>query len=234
MKKLIVVTSGTKGIGKAIIKLFAEHDFDVVTCARTEKDLKNLKKEIEEEYDNEVFIQKADMSEESQVLSFISYIKSLGRPVDILVNNTGSFTPGSILDEEFESFQKMMETNVYSAFHMSKAIGKEMRTRKKGYIFNICSIASLVAYAGGGLYAITKHAMLGMSRVLREELKEHRVRVSSVMPGATLTASWDGVDLPQDRFMKSEDVAEAVFSAYTMSPRSVVEEIVIRPQLGDI
>ncbi|MGB3181909.1 MAG: SDR family oxidoreductase [Cyclobacteriaceae bacterium] len=234
MKKLIVVTSGTKGIGRAIVKLFAEHGFDVATCARTEGDLKKLKKEIEEEYDNEVFIHTADMSEEAQVQSFTGYLKSLDRPVDILVNNTGYFAPGGVLDESFGSLQKMMETNLYSAFLMSQAIGKSMRSRKKGYIFNICSIASLVAYASGGLYAITKHAMLGMSRVLREELKEHNVRVSSVMPGATLTASWEGVDMPEERFMKPEDVAEAIFSAYTMSSRSVVEEIVIRPQLGDI
>ncbi|MFA0964772.1 SDR family oxidoreductase [Roseivirga sp. BDSF3-8] len=234
MKKLIVVTSGTKGIGRAVIRLFAEHGFDVATCARTEKDLKKLKKEIEAEYESEVFYHPTDMSVQSEVNTFISYLKTLDRPVDVLVNNTGFFTPGGVLDEDFSNLSKMMDTNVYSAFHMSQAIGKEMRRRKKGYIFNVCSIASIVAYANGGSYAITKHAMLGMSRVLREELKEHNVRVSSVMPGATLTASWEGVDLPEERFMKAEDVAEAIFSAYTMSPRSVVEEIIIRPQLGDI
>jgi short-subunit dehydrogenase len=69
---------------------------------------------------------------------------------------------------------------------------------------------------------------------LREEMKELGIRVTAVLPGATKTASWDGVDLPDERFMKAEDVAEAIFAAYSLSKNSVVEEILIRPQLGDI
>lgn len=73
-----------------------------------------------------------------------------------------------------------------------------------------------------------------MTKVLREEMKSFGVKVTAIMPGATLTSSWEGTDLPEDRFMKANDVAHAVWHAYAMSPRSVVEEIVIRPQLGDI
>jgi short-subunit dehydrogenase len=109
-----------------------------------------------------------------------------------------------------------------------------MKTIHKGHVFNMCSIASIKAYPNGGSYAISKFALLGFSKVLREELKEYGVRVTAVLPGATRTASWDGIDLPEDRFMRAEDVAETVFSAYSISERSVVEEIIIRPQLGDI
>ena len=65
-------------------------------------------------------------------------------------------------------------------------------------------------------------------------MKEYGVRVTAVLPGATRTSSWDATPLPEERFMKPEDVAEAVYGAYSLSPRSVVEEILIRPQLGDI
>jgi hypothetical protein len=109
-----------------------------------------------------------------------------------------------------------------------------MKANRKGHVFNMCSIASIKAYPNGSSYAISKFALLGFSKVLREELKEYGVRVTAVLPGATRTASWDGVDLPEDRFMRAEDVAETVFSAYSISERSVVEEIIIRPQLGDI
>ena len=98
----------------------------------------------------------------------------------------------------------------------------------------MCSIASIKAYPNGGSYAISKFALLGFSKVLREELKEFGIRVTAILPGATRTASWDGVELPDDRFMKVEDVADTIFSAYSLSSRSVVEEILIRPQLGDI
>src|SRR5690349_20420076 len=98
----------------------------------------------------------------------------------------------------------------------------------------MCSIASFKAYANGGSYAISKFAMLGFSKGLREELTPFNIRVTAVMPGATKTASWEGTDLPDSRFMKVEDVADSVYAAYALSKRSVVEEIVIRPQLGDI
>ena len=84
------------------------------------------------------------------------------------------------------------------------------------------------------LIVFPNFALLGMSKVLREEMKEHDVRVTSIMPGATLTASWEGVELPEERFMKADDVAETVWNAYVMSKRTVIEEIVMRPQLGDI
>jgi hypothetical protein len=98
----------------------------------------------------------------------------------------------------------------------------------------MCSIASIKAYPNGGSYAISKFALLGLSKVLREELKPFGIKVTAILPGATKTASWDGVDLPDDRFMMAEDIAETVFAAYSLSSRSVVEEILIRPQLGDI
>lgn len=117
---------------------------------------------------------------------------------------------------------------------MTRGVAPAMKLKKAGHIFNICSIASIQAYPNGGSYAISKSAMLGFSRCLREELKTDNIRVTAVMPGATLTASWAGTDLPDERFMKVEDIANTIHSAYQLSNHSVVEEIIIRPQLGDI
>ena len=111
---------------------------------------------------------------------------------------------------------------------------QEMKRLKKGYIFNMCSIASIKAYANGGSYGISKFALYGMTKVLREELKEFNIKVTAVLPGATLTASWEGVDLPEERFIKVEDIAELIWTTYRLSDRTVVEDLVIRPQLGDI
>jgi short-subunit dehydrogenase len=128
----------------------------------------------------------------------------------------------------------MINSNVYSAYYITRGLAKQMVASQSGHIFNMCSIASIKAYPNGGSYAISKFALLGFSKVLREELKDKGIRVTAILPGATRTSSWDGVDLPDERFMKSEDVAETIFSAYSLSKRSVVEEILIRPQLGDI
>jgi short-subunit dehydrogenase len=128
----------------------------------------------------------------------------------------------------------MTETNLYSAYYLTRSVVPIMLPQKSGHIFNMCSIASLIAYPNGGAYSITKFALLGFSKVLREELKEKGIRVTSIMPGATWSNSWAGVDLPKERLMEAEDIASAILNAWKMGPSAVVEEVIIRPQLGDL
>lgn len=231
MNKTIVVSGGTKGIGRAIIEKFASEGYTVVTCARNQKDIDAL---VNTKVDDEIFAMKADLSKPGEVKSFIDFVKTSVKQVDVLVNNTGTFVPGEIHNEDEGSLELMINTNLYSAYHLSRGIIPQMIQNKSGDIFNICSVAGLKAYPNGGSYSISKFAMHGMSLGLREELKPHGIRVTAVHPGATLTASWEGVDLPEERFIKSSDVAEAIWSAHQLSKNSVVEELVIRPQLGDI
>ena len=235
MKKLIVVTGGTKGIGRAIIEKFSSLDFDVATCSRNEHELEELKHVIQNSNPGcNVYTQRADMSDKHQVKMFCDFVKSSDQPVEVLVNNAGYFLPGEIVSEPEGTLEQMIHAHVYSAYYVTRGLASEMVSRKRGHIFNMCSIASIKAYPNGGSYAIAKFALLGFSKCLREELKAHGIRVTAIMPGATKTASWEGIDIPDERFMKSEDVAESVFAAYSLSQRSVVEEIIIRPQLGDI
>lgn len=235
MNKLLVVTGGTKGIGRAVIEKFIAHGFDVVTCARDERALESMKEVIKAGTPSaQVFTKVVDMAVKSQVMDFASFVQELNRPVDVLVNNAGYFIPGEISTEPDGTLESMVHANVYSAYYMTRGLVPGMKKLTHGHIFNICSIASIKAYSNGGSYAITKFALLGLTKCLREELKEQGIRVTAVLPGATKTASWDGVDLPDERFMMVEDVAETIYSAYSLSKRSVVEEIIIRPQLGDI
>jgi short-subunit dehydrogenase len=234
MRKSILVTGGTKGIGRAIVERFAAEGFDVYTCARNEADLLALKKSLEEKYPtNQVFTLSADLSKKEEVNRFADAVKGTTIP-DVLVNNTGIFLPGALHDEPDGNFEFMMQTNLYSAYYLNRAFVKEMIHRRSGHIFSMGSIAGLTAYPNGGSYAVSKWAMLGMTKCLREELKPHHVKVTSILPGATLTDSWAGVDLPMERFVRAEDVAESVWAAYNLSPQTVVEEVIIRPQLGDI
>jgi short-subunit dehydrogenase len=235
MHKLIVVTGGSKGIGRAILEKFATQGFDVVTCSRNEDELNDLKKDFNARYPGiKAFTYKADMADKLQVLSFTAFVNDLKRSVDILVNNAGFFIPGEISTEPEGTLEAMINANLYSAYHATRGLVQSMKEKRSGHIFNICSIASITAYASGGSYAISKFAMLGFSKCLREELKGHNIRVTAVMPGATKTRSWEGADFPDERFMKIEDIADTVYAAYSLSERSVVEEIIIRPQLGDI
>jgi short-subunit dehydrogenase len=235
MQKYIVVTGGTKGIGRAIVDRFAAEGFHIITCARHEQDLKKLKLEIERDFTfSKVYYQAVDVGQEGEVKRFLEHIKTLKVKIDVLVNNAGFFIPGMIHEESDTVLREMINTNLYSAYDLTKGLIGDMIKRRDGHIFTICSTASVTAYTNGGSYCIAKHALYGMTRVLREELKEHKIRVTAVLPGATFTASWEGVDLPKDRFMKPEDVAQAIFTAHTLSKNTVIEELLLRPQLGDI
>ncbi len=234
MSKLAVVTGGTKGIGRAIIEKFASSGFDIVTCSRKKTDLEALRIALTAAYPVKVHVFAADLSVRSQVKEFTSFVLKLERHVDVLVNNAGFFTPGDITTEPEGVLESMVESNLYSAYYTTHGLAAEMKKARSGHIFTMCSIASIKAYPNGGSYAISKFALLGFSKVLREELKDKGIRVTAVLPGATRTSSWDAVQLPEERFMKPEDVADAIYGAYCLSPRSVVEEIIIRPQLGDL
>lgn len=233
--KWIIVTGGTKGIGRAIVEAFMEIGFNAVTCARNEAELVLMKQNLELQYTGQQLLTfKADLSKKQACELFGEFVKSKVSNVDVLVNNAGYFVPGQIHNEEEGVLESLIETNVYSAYRITRAIIPTMILAKSGHVFNICSIASIQAYPNGGSYSISKFALHGMTKVLREEMKPYGVRVTSVMPGATLTASWDGVDLPNERLMKPEDVGNAVLSCWQLSNHTVVEELILRPQLGDL
>ena len=138
------------------------------------------------------------------------------------------------MSEPEGALETMINTNLYSAYHITRGLVPLMLQNKGGHVFNMCSIASFMAYANGGSYSISKFAMLGFSKVLREELKDKAIRVTSVMPGATYTPSWEGAGVEEQRLMPAEDIASLVFDTYKLSLRTVVEDIVVRPQLGDL
>ena len=233
--KLLVITGGSKGIGRSIILKFAKMNFDIITCSRNLDDLSKLKEDVNKESKTVSvnFIQ-SDLSKEKECQNFIDYVKSFKRNFDLLVNNVGIFSPGKIYNEDEGVLERMINTNLYSNYHISRGLIPSMLSRKKGHIFNICSIASKIAYSNGGSYCVSKFALYGMSLCLREELKDKGIKVTSVLPGATLTSSWDGSEFNKNRFVQPNDIAESIFSIYNMSSGSTVEEIIIRPQLGDI
>ena len=233
-EKIAVVSGGSKGIGKAICEAFASQGYSIITCGRSEEALLTLKEEIKQKFGLKVLLCVADLGLKEGRNTFVNFIKENTKHIDVLVNNTGQYIPGEILKEEEGVLEDMLQVNLLSAYDLTRGTIDLMYRSPKGHIFNICSTASIKPYLNGGSYCITKFAMLGMSKVVREELKESGVRVTSVLPGPVLTGSWDGVDLPETRFMTPEDIAKAVLEVYQLSSHTVVEELILRPQLGDI
>ncbi len=230
----IVITGASKGIGKAIAEAFAQAGYTLLLGARGELDLYNTVAHLQTYYPNcQVHAQSVDVSNKQQVQAFANWCLSYGTP-DIVVNNAGSFVPGAIHKENDDILESLMATNVYSAYFLTKALLPAMMAQQSGSIFNICSIASLKAYSNGGSYSISKFALLGFSKNLREELMPHGIKVCAVIPGAVYTDSWSGSGVSESRIMEAADIAKMVFAAAHLSPQAVVEDIVLRPQLGDL
>jgi short-subunit dehydrogenase len=230
-----VITGASKGIGKAIAEKLAREGWNVAICARNAPALEAARMAIQQQNPAvTVLAVQTDMGVKEQVLSFASQVKAAFPTIDMLVNNAGIFVPGALHQEEEGLLENMMAVNVYSAYHLTRQLLPIMMRQKKGHIFNMCSTASHKAYPNGGSYSITKYALLGFSKNLREELKPHHIKVTAISPGPTLTASWDGFEAPPNRMMPPEDVANVVWAAYTLADQTVVEEILLRPMLGDM
>jgi short-subunit dehydrogenase len=222
-QRVAVVSGSTKGIGRAIAEKLVAQNFRVIGSARnTITDTNGI----------EYFY--GDLSTKSGIKEFLNFIKERTDVVDVLVNNVGVFIPGSLMDEEEGVFEQQINTNLASTYHLTRGCIQHIRKSDKGYIFNICSTASIVPYPNGGSYCISKYAQLGFTKVLRQELKTENIKVSAVLPGATLTDSWSGTELPKDRFSDPNSIAEMIWVAYNLPDTTVMEEILLRPMAGDI
>jgi short-subunit dehydrogenase len=230
-----IITGASKGLGRAIAEKFAASGYDLFICSRNPKDLSATQDQLTARYPSISIRAKAfDLGEKGQARQFGEWVLGSGASVDILVNNAGQFIPGSVSDEAEGVLEQLIAVNLYSAYHLTRTLLPGMIARKAGHIFNICSVASLKAYANGGAYSISKYALAGFSANLREEMKPHGVKVTTVYPGAAYTDSWAGSGIDPHRIMEAGDIAGMVFAASQLSRQATVEEILLRPQLGDL
>jgi short-subunit dehydrogenase len=235
-----VITGASKGIGKAIAQKLVQEGMNIAICARNEIDLKscvNSLKLINPTVD--IFYQVRDLSKKEEVNAFGKDVIKHFKTIDLLVNNAGTFIPGDICTEDDGNLEKLIELNLYSAYFLTRIIApimklQEMPKGTRGHIINISSVAALKAYTNGGSYSISKYALEGFSKNLREELKSDFIKVSTINPGATMSDSWKGSDIEESRIMKPEDIGDIIWLLFNLSPQTVVEEIVLRPQLGDL
>jgi short-subunit dehydrogenase len=230
----IIITGASKGIGYAIAEIFAANGHNLYLTSKTASSLQAAAANLQQQYPSVVIDSfPADLSIKSDVISFSKWCLEKTTP-HILVNNAGYFVPGKLQDEAEGQLEQQLNTNLFSAYHLTRALLPSMLTAGSGHIFNICSIASLNAYEYGGSYSISKFALLGFSKNLRLELKDSGIKVTAVCPGAVFTNSWAGSGVDPKRIMEANDIAKMIYAATQLSPQAVVEDIVMRPQLGDL
>ena len=230
-----IITGATKGMGLSIAKLLAANNYNLALCARNSEELENVKEELSTRYSHlTVKVFAADFNDPEQVRQFADYVAANFEFVDVLINNAGLFIPSKLMHEGEDDLRKQMQVNVFAPHFLCKYFGSKMQQVKKGHIFNICSISSIKPTVTAGSYSVSKVALLGLTKVLREELMPSGVKMTAVLPGSTLTGSWEGTTIPASRFVGPDDIAKSILACLNMSAGANVDEIIIRPLLGDI
>lgn len=227
-----LITGATRGIGRAIAEQLASQGLDLLLVARSERDLASLQLHLREQYPNQHFqIFVADLSQVEEIRRVGDWAQE--HAPDVLVSNAAVFKPVSLLNEVEDDFLPQFYLNYYATHELSIRLARQMKKTGHGHLIMIGSTASRQPVKAGA-YTVTKYAVKGLTLVLREELRAFGVKVTEIVPGSTRTSSWDGTTYEDERFVKPEEIAKAVALCLAMSDQTNVEEIVIKPQLGNI
>ncbi|MCY4159797.1 MAG: SDR family NAD(P)-dependent oxidoreductase [Bacteroidetes bacterium] len=226
----IVITGASSGIGESIAEVFYQDgDHEMILIGRSKRRLERVAKSTDAEY----II--CDVTNEDQVERSCSEILAQFQAApDILVNNAGQFIPEPFLSTSSALFRQQIDTNLTGCFLVTKGLLPSMIQIQSGHVFFMGSVASVKGFTGASAYCAAKHGLLGLARSIRGETMNSGVRITTILPGATLTPSWEGTTLAEERFMPPADVAHCVLDTWKLSQRTVVEELLIRPTQGDI
>jgi short-subunit dehydrogenase len=235
MEKNALITAATKGMGRAIAIAFAKEGVNLAICSRKASDLTAFKDELQQLAPGiNILTAVTDCSIKEQLLQFAAAAEAQLGFISIVVNNVGLYEYSGILEDGDDTFQKQVNTNLMPAYELYRYFGKTMIAAGEGHYFNICSVAALTPIAEAGTYSVTKFALLGLTKVMRLEMQQHGVKVTAIIPGSTLTDSWNGIAVEKDTMVMPEDVASAIINIYKMSPGANVDEIIIKPAGGQV
>lgn len=235
MKPVVLITGASQGIGEAIATVFAR-EISGVSLALVARNAENLEQVARActKLGATVAVFPCDVADDAAVAAMAAAVTKRFGAVDVLINNAGQFMSSPFLQTTVADFDRMVAANLRSVFLVSRAFVPAMVKNGRGDIFNMSSIAGLMPFAGDAGYCAAKFGVTGLSKVMRTELKDQGVRVCCVYPGATASPSWNGSGVEESRMMPAEDVARAFLDIYRLSRSTVVEEIILRPQRGDI
>jgi len=232
---VIVITGASQGIGAAIARAFAAdvRGARLALVARSAANLAAVARSCAR-LGAVTAVFPCDVSDEAAVDALGTAVRARFGAVDVLVNNAGKYFGAPFLSTPVADFDRMLSANLRSLFLVTRAFAPGMVRRRRGDIFNMGSVAGITALPGASAYCAAKFGVAGLSKSMRAEFRDKGVRVCCVHPGATVSPSWKGSGVPEARMMPAEDVAQAFLSVYKMTRRTVVEEVVLRPQLGDL
>ena len=240
MRKTVLVTGATSGIGEATAIKFAEATNRLIITGRRKERLHDLAEHLVQEYGIDVLPLCFDVRDRKQVEKHLGHLPEEWSNIDILVNNAGLAAGLSHIDEgERDDWDQMIDTNVKGLLYVTRAIAPGMVKRGSGHIINISSIAGKEVYENGAVYCGSKHAVDAISRGMRIDLVKHNIKVTNVAPGMTET-EFSLVRFRGDREraasvysgvqpLTGEDIAKVIFYCATLPPHVCINDVVITP-----
>lgn len=208
MKKTVLITGATSGIGEAIAKLLAKNDYKLIITGRRLERLEELKKFLKAETD--IYILNFDIRNKSEVENAINSLPDEWKEIDVLINNAGLAVGLShINDGVIDDWERMIDTNIKGLLYITRYVSPIMVQKKQGHIINISSIAGKEVYENGNVYSATKHAVDALSRTMRIDLVKDGIKVTNIAPGMVDT------EFSLVRFKGDKDRADKVYSGIT-------------------
>ena len=240
MSKIALITGATAGIGAACARFFAAEGYSLMLTGRREHLLEVLKNKIENEFKVKVLTLCFDVRDNQAVESHLGNLPAEWQTIDVLLNNAGLAKGFSdIQDGDLNHWETMIDTNIKGLLYVSKVIVPLMVKRKQGHIVNIGSIAGKEVYPKGNVYCATKHAVDALTKGMRIDLLPHKIKVSSVCPGAVNTefskVRFDGDEAKAETVYEgyepllAEDIAEAIFFVVSRPSRVNINDLLIMP-----
>ena len=230
-----LITGGSRGIGFAIAKNLAPHATELFLTARDERQLKEAAATIESDVQCQVHYQPVDHSHpEAAATVTAKWLSDYSSSLDVLVLNAGFYVEGSLEKISKENFTENMNVNFSVNLYLVQAFLPLLKKGVNPRIIIIGSTAAYEPYTGLPTYGVAKWALRGYAINLRKELMADGIGVTFIAPGGTLTSMWDGEDIPKGRLLDPDDVGRIVAATLTLSAQAVVEEVILRPMLGDL
>ncbi len=229
--KTALITGASRGIGFEIARALANEGARLILVARNHRTLARAAREIP----GTVLSMPADITKPGDVQRLLAAVRKQVRCLDILINNAGVFTFKPFAQTTLADWRRNIETNLTSLFLTTQA-ALPLLKRSHGDVVNILSVSSRIAFANCSAYTAAKFGALGLTGVLRRELRADGIRVTAVLPGMTDTRMKGEFDFPvrAEDLLQPQDVAAAVLSALLQSRRATVEEIVLMPSAGPL
>ncbi len=238
MNKIVFITGATSGFGEACAHVFAQNGFNLIINGRRTERLETLKSQIEEKYSVACYAAPFDVRDQKKVFDTVHNLPAEWKNIDVLINNAGLALGRDLFDKaSLEDWETMMDTNVKGLLYVSKAVVPLMTERKQGHIINVGSTAAKEAYEGGNVYCATKSAVDAISKAMRIDLLQHRIKVTAIHPGAAETefslVRFKGNEETAKKVyegfqpLSAEDVAQIIFYAASLPPHVCINDLVV-------